>query len=171
MSREIATFIVPGRIVAKIRFGRDKSWHRNKRTGELTPGAKRVIKYTESQREIIAACWGAMAKVLDRPALPLAFPVRIGVAAYVAPVKSGKNRGKAPATAGDFDNLMGAVMDALQKSHGPLQPILAGDDAARVVGPGMVRMERCDVEPGVYVCEPGAERVVVTLWRADGCSL
>lgn len=149
----IATFTIPGRVVPKIRWGRER-W--TTRTTRYKASCDRIRDFAA---DAIPSPW------------PIRQPVRIGVAVFLSPVKSGANKGGLPGNAGDWEGSFGAVADALQKPAAKgLRPFLAGDDPRYLRGP-------CDVAippehdgatgymlpSGVYLDDGRGERVVVTI--------
>ena len=89
-------------------------------------------------------------------------PVRVGVAVFLDPVKSGPRKGLIPANKGDWDNYYKAVVDCLVH-YGAL----VEDHAGAVAGPGDVMMSFGQTIPsGCYLATEG-ERVIVTVWEVD----
>jgi hypothetical protein len=109
---------------------------------------------------------------LRRRLLPIRDPVRVGVAVWVPPVKSGANKGELPMNIGDWDNYFKGLVDCFV-THGAL----LGDHARAVIGPAGVVVPTSwgvggMVESGIYL-RPSGDRMpkggacVVSIWAAE----
>ena len=96
------SFTIPGRVMGKIRWGsKPKTWG-------SSPEAKRARRYIDQCRTIRAIAWDGRS---DTAPLP---PYMLGVAVFLNPAKSGPNKGTFGGGGSDYDNIRGAILDALQ---------------------------------------------------------
>jgi hypothetical protein len=94
------------------------------------------------------------------------YPLRLGVAVFLNPGKSGPGKGTVPTNKGDWDNYFKAVADCLV-----YYKFLPGDNANILRGPDSVWLpdwnpDSSKLESGVYPAtfSPIGECVVFTLW-------
>jgi Holliday junction resolvase RusA-like endonuclease len=95
------------------------------------------------------------------------YPLRLGVAVFINPGKSGPGKGTVPTNKGDWDNYYKAVADCLV-----YYKFLDGDNAHILRGPAEVYLPQWKpdsplIESGVYPAtfSPIGEATVFTLWR------
>ena len=95
------------------------------------------------------------------------YPLRLGVAVFINPGKSGPGKGTVPTNKGDWDNYYKAVADCLV-----YYKFLDGDNANILRGPAEVYLPQWNpdkplMESGVYAstASPMGEVTVFTLWR------
>lgn len=141
----ILTVAVPRRIVPYVRSTRNGGWKPN------------VRRYHESQERL----WLETLGVAPGIRKPLTTDqVRVGVAVFFDPVKSGPNKGGVPANKGDWDNYYKAVVDCLVH-YGAL----VEDNASRVAGPSFVEFDA----PGLAI--PAIASPCTGLVIMSGCYL
>lgn len=95
------------------------------------------------------------------------YPLRLGVAVFINPGKSGPGKGTVPTNKGDWDNYYKAIADCLV-----YYKYLDGDNANILRGPADVYLPQWNpdsplIESGVYAStgSPIGEATVFTLWR------
>lgn len=154
----IATFTIAGRVPGKIRWAHGKH--------KPTAAEKRYRAARDQVRALAL-------KSCERVRLPIAAPYRLGVAMFLAPVRTGPNAGELPrgGGVGDYDNVRGAILDALQtcewckrincKCPKPLR-VLVDDSPYHYRGSADCVEHGAPFRDGVFLAD--ADRVVVTLW-------
>jgi hypothetical protein len=95
------------------------------------------------------------------------YPLRLGVAVFLNPGKSGPGKGTVPTNKGDWDNYYKALADCLV-----YYKFLDGDNAHILRGPAEVYLPQWKpdsplIESGVYASteSPMGEATVFTLWK------
>ena len=134
--------------------------------------SKPAKKYHESQAKVYdhissrMAEWGIIETKLKLEIRKL-YPLRLGVAVFLNPGKSGPGKGTVPTNKGDWDNYYKALADCLV-----YYKFLDGDNAHILRGPAEVYLPQWHpgsplIESGVYASTacPLGEATVFTLWR------
>jgi Holliday junction resolvase RusA-like endonuclease len=154
----VLTMIIPWRIQPAVRTNyRDFS----KPAKKYHDSQARMNDYICSQLEKDNLSPSAVKDVLHN-----LYPIRLGVAVFLNPGKSGPGKGTVPTNKGDWDNYFKAVADCLV-----YYDFLPGDNANILRGPDSVWLpdwnpDSSKLESGVYPAtfSPIGECVVFTLW-------
>lgn len=162
MRTHVASFVIPGRVTPKIRWGKSRGYKTANETDNQRKARLAIERYNASRDRVRAAAFGAL-----RGPYPLAGRFSLGVAVWLGPVadKGSANYGGLPANGGDWEGIYGTVADALHKPAKGLPAILRGDDVTVIAGAGPVLVDGVEVEPLAYLAPSGVERVCVSLWR------
>ena len=134
--------------------------------------SKPAKKYHESQAKVYDHIAGRMVEygIVEtdiKMAIRDFYPLRLGVAVFINPGKSGPGKGTVPTNKGDWDNYYKAVADCLV-----YYKFLDGDNANILRGPAEVYLPQWNpdsplIESGVYASTDYliGEATVFTLWR------
>lgn len=134
--------------------------------------SKPAKKYHESQAKVYDHISSRMAEhgIIEttlKLEIRKLYPLRLGVAVFLNPGKSGPGKGTVPTNKGDWDNYYKALADCLV-----YYKFLDGDNAHILRGPAEVYLPQWKpdsplIESGVYPAtfSPIGEATVFTLWR------